>query len=370
MNEVTPNKRKSESTHRSNRLERLAENGVFMKSSSLIQKSSKDLCHDLMKGDRQPTQHSPFPPEQLLEVLERVQGLNEARVQRDITPWVVPSAEVLFFCGELDANIIGDEVNAEWTRCATICSTRPKPNYVAGLLPSAFTKDEMQKLMNYASPPTPVFFTPELCFPFLIYEVEQGLNKADRQNIHSASIAVKGVMELFKTAFGDNSERVKDLYGQVLVFTVSHEHDKVCLYGHYAATSEADELQYYRYQIALISLSAKDGADKFVTYNFVRNVYDKFAPMHQQRIQDASALLPRIQERTNLFFSASELALEDTQSQSNSQDSQSQVGSDYKTPRLPASATHKKETIKLRQMERQREQMERQMEQQWEQQAQ
>ena len=268
-----------------------------MKSSSLIQKSSKDLCHDLIEGDRQPTQHCLFPPEQLLTVLERVQGLNEGRIQRDVTPWVVPSAEVLFYCGELDANIIGDEVNAEWSRCATMGSTRPKPDYAAGLLPSAFTKDEIQKLRNYASPTRSVFFTPDLCFPFLICEVktgEQGFNQADRQNIHSASIAVKGVIELFKTAFGDNSERVKDLYGQVLVFTVSHDNDRVCLYGHYAVNTEADELQYYRYQIALISLSAQDGADKYMAYNFVRNVYDIFAPMHQKRIRDASALLTGI----------------------------------------------------------------------------
>lgn len=57
-----------------------------------------------MKGDRKPTQHSPFPPERLSDVLERVQGLNEGRFQRDVTPWVVPSAELLFFCGELDSD--------------------------------------------------------------------------------------------------------------------------------------------------------------------------------------------------------------------------------------------------------------------------
>ena len=115
---------------------------------------------------------------------------------------------------------------------------------------------------------------------------EQGLSNADRQNIHSASITVKGVLELFKAAFGDGSKRVRDLYGQVLVFTVSHDNDSVRLYGHYATINEADELNIYRYNIAMISLSAKDGADRFVAYNFVRNVCDKFAPAHRRRIQD------------------------------------------------------------------------------------
>ena len=138
---------------------------------------------------------------------------------------------------------------------------------------------------------------------------------ADRQNIQSASIAAKGVIELFKTAFGDDSEQVKDLNGQVLVFTVSHDNDRICMYGHYAANTEADELLYHRHQIALLSLSAKDGADKYI---------------------------PRIQERTNLSFSASVLALEDAQSQYNSQETQSQDDSNFKTPGLPASSMHKK----------------------------
>ena len=80
-----------------------------------------------------------------------------------------------------------------------------------------------------------------------------------------------------------------------LVFTVSYDNDRVCLYGHYAvATGKDDKLQFYYYQIAPISLNAKDRADRFVAYNFVRNVYDIFAPAHRQRIQDGMALLPGI----------------------------------------------------------------------------
>ena len=177
MSQASSKRRKTESKHSSAILKRLRENGILM-SSSPIQRASKDLCNDLMNGDHRPSQYPPFPPEQLSKVLERIQELNESRIQRDVTPWVVPSAELLFFCGELENNYIGDEVNAEWTGCTTMVSTRPKPNYTAGLLPSAFTADETRKLQNYASSSRPVFFTPDLCFPFLICEVEQGLDKA------------------------------------------------------------------------------------------------------------------------------------------------------------------------------------------------
>ena len=63
------------------------------------------------------------------------------------------------------------------------------------------------------------------------------------------------MLEFFKAAYADDSERLRDLYGQVLVFTVSRDTDRVSLSGNYAALSERDELQYFHHQIALISLS-------------------------------------------------------------------------------------------------------------------
>ncbi len=392
MSERTSSKRKSDSTHRSDRLERLAENGIFMRTSALMQKSSKELCQNLLDHKRAPVRYTSFPRNKLPNVLERVQGLNESRVRRDVTPWVVPSAETLFFCGDLNIDYIGDEVDAEWTRCATMGSTRPKPDYVAGLLLSAFTKDEVQKLKNYASPPRPFLFTPDLSFPFLICEVktgEQGLNKADRQNIHSASIAARAIIELYKAAFGSsNPERVSELYGKVLIFTVSHDNDRVCLYAHFAVltSQNAEQPEFYRYLIAIFSLTANDGADSSAASDFVRNLYDKFAPEHRQRIKEAAAFLPGVGERTNLSFTASELALDEMTSQGNSQDIQSHDDSGFRTPSLPATVLLKKENQKLteqmelqrseslaqidkllEQMSQQREQMERQMEQQREQ---
>ena len=47
---------------------------------------------------------------------------------------------------------IGEELYAEWIRCATTGSTRPKADFMGGLLPTAFTKEEISKLENYAQP--------------------------------------------------------------------------------------------------------------------------------------------------------------------------------------------------------------------------
>ena len=346
MGESNPSKRRTPSTHRSDRLERLAENGIFMKTSALMQKSSKDLCRELLEGSHTRVGYSSFPPDKFSEVLERVQSLNESRIQRDITPWVVPSAENLFFCGKLAIDYIADEVNAEWIRCDTMGGRRPKPDYAAGLMRKAFTKDEMTRLLYYSTPTKPLLFTPDLCFPFLMCEVktgERGINEADRQNIHSASIAVRAIIELYKTAFGQTSpDRVTELYGKVLVFTVSHDHDRVCLYGHFAVLPDnsTEQLEFYRYPIALISLSMNDGIDRDKASNFVRNLYDQFVPEHLQRIKHAASLLPKPDvQQTGISFSASELLLEEVDSQQESQDiSQQSDEASFQKPGPPASA--------------------------------
>jgi hypothetical protein len=98
--------------------------------------------------------------------------------------------------------------------------TRPRPDYTAGFLPNAFTH-EIEKLEDYASPEKPFLFTSsDFCFPFLMCEIKtakQGLDPAHRQNMHSASISVRAIIELYKAAFGtENPDRVKALSGQVM----------------------------------------------------------------------------------------------------------------------------------------------------------
>ena len=323
-NQNSSRKRKSESTHRSDVLKRLANNGVFMKYPVLNQRSSEELCSSYLQGNRVPKWGPSYPPDKLPTILNRIEGRNEARIQRDIMPIFVPSAENLFYCGEPIEDWIGDDIQAEWTRCETMGSTRPKPDYTAGLLREAFTKDENDKLQNYGSPRRPFLFTADLSFPFLICEVKRGgvgLSEADRQNIHSASIAVRAIIELYREAFGESDpDRVNKLYGQVLVFTISHNHKSAELHGHYAVISEdfPEKLEFYRHEIAALNLTLFGGRDRFVSYNFVQNVYEKFAPEHRKRIKDAVAHLKSPGERTGLSFSAS-LALEESDSQANSQ---------------------------------------------------
>jgi hypothetical protein len=59
-------------------------------------------------------------------------------------------------------------------------------------------------------------------FPFLVCEVKCGataLNIVDRQNTYSITLAVRGIVELFRLL-----NRVEELYREILAFLISHDH--------------------------------------------------------------------------------------------------------------------------------------------------
>ncbi|GAM82273.1 hypothetical protein ANO11243_002520 [Dothideomycetidae sp. 11243] len=274
----------------------LVRNGVFRNDAGQVTAESKELCKAFLSG-KHPVSGSPFSEEGFRSLLDQIQNRNEARLQRDITPWVVPSAESLNLLGNMSHAFIGEEINADWSYChLSLGSTKPKPDYMAGLKITAFTDKEHQKLLNYCAPQRPYRVTPHVAFPFLLCEVkteENGLGRADRQNIHSASIAVKAIITLYQTAFGvSDPERVRELNGRLLVFSVSHDCDRVLMYGHYAVIKPnvLDDPQFYRHNIACVSLTAQDYKDLAVPFNFVRSVYEDFAPQHVQRIREAVAV--------------------------------------------------------------------------------
>ena len=95
-------------------------------------------------------QGSLFEDGKFSKVLRRVQVRNEARVVRDVTPLLVPSAELLDLDNYPGLENVAEEMQAEWTKCATLCGPRPKPDFAVGISSSAFTTDEKQKLqMNH-----------------------------------------------------------------------------------------------------------------------------------------------------------------------------------------------------------------------------
>jgi hypothetical protein len=101
---------------------------------------------------------------------------------------------------------------------------------------SAFTNSQLEKLTPFVGEMTDTFTsyfmaTWQMYLPFLTCEVKCGaaaLDVADRQNAHSMTLAVRGVVELFRLV-----KREKELHREILAFSISHDHQTVRIYGHY-----------------------------------------------------------------------------------------------------------------------------------------
>ena len=283
----------------------LAKAGISMNAHQRQATASNDclrLCDDLLSSEYDPPDRSLFHGDLFWTVLDRVHARNESRVCRDVMPSIVPSAELLYLQGSDHLEHLTEELNAEWTKCSTLAGPQPKPDFCVGLMSSAFTEEEILKLKSYTAPSRATLVTENLYFPFLMCEVkcgEQALNRADRQNAHSASIAVNALVQLYRAVPQINdphyekqaSSRVEELNRKILAFSISHDHSMVKIYGHYAII-DGDKETFYRHAIRNFDFTDLYGKERWTTYNFTRKVYDKFGPLHLKRIQSAIAQLP------------------------------------------------------------------------------
>jgi len=155
-------------------------------------------------------------------------------------------------------------------------------------------------------------------FPYFRCEVKCGavaLDIADRQNAHSMTLAVRGVVDLYRTV-----KREKELNREILAFSVSHDNRTVRIYGHYALI-DGDKTTIYRHLIHKFDFTALDGKEKWTAYKFTKNVYDLCMPTHLKRVCSAIDDLP-----SDLDFDVSqqsELRFEETPDLQLSQEVQS-----------------------------------------------
>lgn len=187
-----------------------------------------------------------------------------------------------------------ESVNEGWNSAIPVYGPRPQPDYSVGFGRSAFTKEQLEKLTPFVGEITDTltsYFmaTWQMYFPFLTCEVKCGamaLDVADRQNAHSMTLAVRGVVELFRLV-----KREKELHREILTFSVSHDHRSVRIYGHYAIIDEG-KTTIYRHPIHTFDFTALDGKDKSTAYKFTKNVYDIWMPTHLKRICSAIDEIP------------------------------------------------------------------------------
>ncbi|KAK3350356.1 hypothetical protein B0T25DRAFT_520339 [Lasiosphaeria hispida] len=269
--------------------------GSFMGKSDLgITEESKNLCRRLLETAQVEPQDSLFRSDIFESTCRKVEDRNEARVIRDITPLIVPSAEILCTYGADHLKHLIESVNAGWNNSIPFTGTRPQPDYSVGFRREAFTDDRLAKLSPFIGDfifGDQSFFmaTYYMYFPFLTCEVKCGaaaLDIADRQNAHSMTLAVRAIVELFRAL-----KREGEVHQQILAFSISHDHSSVRIYGHYPVIAGKDT-KYYRHPIHKFDFTALDGRDKWTAYRFTKNVYDIWMPAHFKKVCSAIDQLP------------------------------------------------------------------------------
>ncbi|KAK1044086.1 hypothetical protein LTR74_018349 [Friedmanniomyces endolithicus] len=258
----------------------------------LVTADSKDMCQALLGLDELAPAYNWCSEEMYIRIFQRASKRNEERIRRDLTPHIVPSAELLYLVdGEIALENVREEMSGDWTKCSLLGGTQPRPDYAYGLSSATFTGEERAKLENYTNINNPTKFTESMYFPFLLCEAKCGkknINDADRQNVHSASIAVNAIIRLCRTAGEDSAQ---SLSGHILVFSISQDNERVKIYGHFPIIRDG-RTTFHRYYVHDYSLDGHYGRDRNTGSNSIRAVYRDFYPLHLQRIRQAVARLP------------------------------------------------------------------------------
>ncbi|KAH7378852.1 hypothetical protein BKA64DRAFT_559695, partial [Cadophora sp. MPI-SDFR-AT-0126] len=201
----------------------LATKGSFIDESDLgITDKSKNNLQTLLSAEQQVPHDSLFRDDLFKSTCRKIQDRNETRVIRDISLLMVPSAETLATCGATNLQCLIESTNGGWNNSIPITKTRPQPDYSVGFRREAFTEDQLKRLGPFVGDLTDTSFfmaTYYMYFPFLTCEVKCGaaaLDIADRQNAHSMTMAVRGIVELFRFV-----KRENELHREILAFSTS-----------------------------------------------------------------------------------------------------------------------------------------------------
>lgn len=268
--------------------------GSYMDISELgITDTSKKLVRDLLGGEQAVPKETLFDDDIFVDACRNLNNKNEARIIQDISRLIVPSAESLALRNKNYKRLV-ESVNEGWNNSIPLTGTRPQPDYSVGFKRDTFTEDQLAKLSPFigdfiAGDQSFFMATYYMYFPFLTCEVKCGaaaLDIADRQNAHSMTLAVRGIVELFRAV-----KREDEVNRKILAFSVSHDQRSVRIYGHYPVITGKD-IKYYQHPIHDFSFTALDGKDKWTAYRFTKNVYDTWMPAHFKNICSAINQLP------------------------------------------------------------------------------
>lgn len=238
--------------------------------------ASEILCQKLLSSDHAAPSHTLFDDDIFAKTLANLEGENEARIVRDILVLLCPSPEALFATGAQEYKNMNEYVNAGWNSCLRPTKQRPQPDFSVGFEEDIFSSSHLYKLApllgDVAREQSVLRATFRMYLPFFTAEskgTNADLDIADRQNMFSHTIAVRGYVTLFQMA-----KREMELHRKAVTFSVTHNSHFVLIYGYYPIINGCD-VRVYRHRLASFDIGYRKGAEKWTTYKFVRAVYDQ-----------------------------------------------------------------------------------------------
>ncbi|KAK1256099.1 hypothetical protein MKX07_008358 [Trichoderma sp. CBMAI-0711] len=246
------------------------------------------LYKELLAKEQPLPQTSLFDDDVIGETCERVRFKNETTLFRDITPLLAPSVALLA-TDHPHLGFLCESTDEVWSTAHPVVHIQPQPTYAVGFSSEAFSEEQFGKATDffddlYAAETSPMKVTPDMFFPCFSLEIGP-ISLGECQNVHSMTIGMRGVVELFRGV-----KREAELHRQILGWSIAHNHRRAEISVHYPVIY-GDVTNFHRKMIHSFDFSDPE-CDRWAAYRFTRNLYDTWMPAHFANICSAIEQLP------------------------------------------------------------------------------
>ncbi|RMZ82113.1 hypothetical protein DV737_g2212, partial [Chaetothyriales sp. CBS 132003] len=280
--------------------------GIYLHdSASGLDEDELKFCQKLLSTS------APHPPGSMLDediflsFSQLTRNKSEQWLVKNMHSHLFPAPELLALRGHDKFKGLGliEGCGDKWLRAISPSYGKcPQPDSTMGFKWENFSMGELRKLGITIGLPSKYMARDDMLFPFITREAKcdnQPLEIADRQNVYSMSIALEGVIDLFRRA-----GELEKLNGKALGLSMSYDNNTVRMYAHHVVINAQEpnrqsgqplpKISTMKYQTTLgqVTLNNEGGKDRWKPYDFFYNACLKFSERHLKRIKEAIALLP------------------------------------------------------------------------------
>ncbi|KAL4879506.1 hypothetical protein BJY04DRAFT_193619 [Aspergillus karnatakaensis] len=273
---------------------------------------SSNLCRGLLTQHCRHPDDERFQGENLKYIIAKMRLSNETGLIHLVRDLLFPSPDIAVRNGDVQFKWLEERLAESWA-CSVPFDDQgpglaarflqglpgveyhvplPQPDHTVGFNKNAFTSDQMANLQRYIDYYSISHFKGPngIFFPFFTTEIKQKprtLAMADLQNAHSMTVGMRGVVELYRRV---HPNKVKELNGKVIGFSISLSPDQASLHAHFPVVDEQHNVEYRRVLLDSFNWTLVDHRKR--CYNFAMAIYTNFAQAHRYHICSAIDALP------------------------------------------------------------------------------